>query len=371
MMHVPFYSLTETHEQIKENIFSEIRSVIESGRFILGDKLKTFEEEFSSYTDVRYCSGVGSGLDAITISLLALGIKKGDEVIVSSHTFIATIQAIINTGADPVLIDTNPLTFNIDTKKVEAKITSRTKAILAVHMYGNPCDMIEIVSIADKYSLSIVEDFAQAVGAVHNRKKVGSIGMINATSFYPTKNLGAMGDAGGITTNIADLDRRVKAIRNYGSVEKYIHDSEGMNSRMDEIQSAILSVKLKYLDEWNRERNQIASIYTSHLSEIKDIYIPVSEPDSERVHHLYIIKTERRDQLKHFLKIHGIDTMIHYPVPVHLQKALSSLQHQKGSFPVSEEISLTCLSLPLYNGMEKAKIDYVIQKIKDFYILPH
>jgi len=306
-------------------------------------------------------------LDAIIIALKTLNIGKGDSVIVPSNTYIATWLAVSYVGAEIIPVEPHPKTYNIDPTKIESAIQSNTKVIIPVHLYGQICEMDKIMAIAQKYNLFVIEDNAQAQGTYFKGKISGSWGHINATSFYPGKNLGALGDAGAITTNDEHLAQKAKTIRNYGSQKKYYNEVKGINSRLDELQAAFLKVKLKYLDEWNKERNQIAQWYYDYLKEIDEIILPTIHPDATSNYHLFVIRTPKRNELQEYLHQHQIGTLIHYPVPPHLQEAYKELGYKKGAFPIAEEIADTCLSLPMYPGLSKENVEYIAQTIKNFF----
>ncbi|HVD97451.1 MAG TPA: DegT/DnrJ/EryC1/StrS family aminotransferase [Cytophagaceae bacterium] len=363
---IPFYSFQHQHEQIRHEALKAMEETYDSNWYILGERLKKFEQEFSNYTGVAHTLGVGNGLEAIRIALRALDIKEGDEVIVPANTYIATVLAVTELGASPVLVEPDLSTYNIDTDRIEEKITKKTKAIIPVHLYGLPCEMDVIQYLATKHSLAIIEDNAQAVGAVYKNKKTGSFGTINATSFYPTKTLGALGDGGAITTQDEALAKKVALLRNYGSEKKYYNEIEGYNSRLDEMQAAVLSVKLNYLDQWNNERIRQADYYTQAFSEMENIQPPVYEKEQKHVFHLYVIRSSRRDELMQHLEKNGIQTAIHYPVPAYRQNAYKYLNLQAKDFPITEKIAAECLSLPLYPGLSRAEQDQVIEAIKIF-----
>ncbi|MBQ6478084.1 MAG: DegT/DnrJ/EryC1/StrS family aminotransferase [Erysipelotrichaceae bacterium] len=339
--------------------------VLDSGWYILGKEVKEFEKEFASYIGSKYCAGVASGMDALTIAFRILGIGKNDEVIVCSNAYIACVMGITLNDATPVFVEPDEYD-NLDADKIEEKINAHTRAILAVHLYGQSCDMTKICELARKYNLKVVEDCAQAHGTAWKDKKCGSIGDIACWSFYPTKNLGAFGDGGAITTNDPEYDAQVRVIRNYGSKKlHYENDIIGMNSRLDEMQAGLLRVKLTYLDELNKERNRIAKRY---LTEVQNPLIRplLTRPGSNNVYHQFVIHCAKRDQLMAYLKENGISTIIHYPIPPHLQKAYECLGYQKGDFPIAEKYANEVLSLPMYNGMTSEEIDYVIDKLNHF-----
>jgi dTDP-4-amino-4,6-dideoxygalactose transaminase len=364
---VPFFTPEPLHQQMNDELRMAIDRVIKRNHFILGKELDSFERSFASYTGVDHCVGVNSGLDALIISLEALGVTKGDEVVIPANTFFATALAVIRCGAVPVLVESDERTYNINTRKIEAKITQKTKVIIAVHLYGCACDMEAIRSIAQKYKLYVIEDNAQAQGAILKDVRTGAWGDISATSFYPTKNLGAMGDGGAITTNSKELAEKCQQLRNYGSSEKYRHDEMGCNSRLDEIQAAVLSVKLIRLHDCNEQRIKIAQMYTDGLSDLSAILLPEMRHDHSHVYHIYAICIEQREELQRYLADHSIQTNIHYPTPLHLQPALRGLGYDPGSLPVTERLAKQELSLPVFPGMEHDQIDYVIEKIRKFY----
>jgi dTDP-4-amino-4,6-dideoxygalactose transaminase len=310
---------------------------------------------------------VSNGLDALHLGLRALGIKEGDEIILPSNTYIATVLAVTYVGAKPIFVEPNIDTYNIDVNLIEAAITSKTKAIIPVHLYGQSCEMEALMNIAKKHDLRVIEDNAQSQGSTYLGKYTGSWGDINGTSFYPGKNLGALGDAGALTTNSEELANKVKALRNYGSQKKYYNDLVGYNMRMDELQAALLSVKLKRLNDWTRQRQQIAQIYNETLKDVPNIILPKIAQNATHVYHLYVIRTNERDELQKFLKNRNIGTLIHYPIPPHLQKSYQNLDIKLGSLPIAEEIANTCLSLPLWPGIKSADIQTVATEIKAFF----
>lgn len=342
-------------------------SVFDASQFILGEKVKAFEQEYAKFNDVKYCVGVGNGLDALHLSLKALGVGGGDEVIIPSNTYIATALAVSHCGATPIFVEPRISTYNINPELIKAAITSKSKAIIPVNLYGQACELEEIMKIAKQYNLFVVEDNAQAQGATYNGKKTGSFGDCNATSFYPSKNLGALGDSGAVTTNSDALNEKVSMLHNYGSHKKYYHEVLGYNSRLDELQAALLSIKLKYLEEWNNERIKIAEIYSQLLSGVGDIVLPQLANAATCIYHLYVIRTKKRDALQKFLDENGIGTIIHYPVPPHLQNAYKSLGHKKGDFPIAEEVAETCISLPMFPGINEKDVNEVVTTIKKFY----
>lgn len=365
--HVPFYSFDKINSDIRVEILDSFKSFFDSKSYILGDSLSKFETAYSSFSNTNFCIGISNGLDALTLAIKALNIGKGDEILVPSNTFIASVIAITNSGATPIFVEPDKETYNIDTSLIEQKISSKTKAIMPVHLYGQPCNMTEILLIAKKHDLYIIEDNSQSQGATWNNAITGSMGIINAVSFYPGKNLGAFGDAGAITTNDLDLNIRVRALRNYGSIQKYKHEIIGYNNRLDECQAGFLEIKLNYLKLWNQERNNIANLYKQYLNGVGDIILPKIHPNAHSVFHIYNIRTNYRNELQIFLKKNEIDTLIHYPKAIHLQKCYEYLGYEKGDFPIAEELSLTNLSLPIWPGLEDIKIKYISEKIREFY----
>lgn len=363
-MKIPFLSFEYVNKQIKAEILASFEQFFDSSWYILGESVKKFEHEYAAFNKVTNCVGVSNGLDALHIALKALGITKGDEVIVPSNTYIATLLAISYVGADIVLVEPDHKTYNIDPAKIEAAITSKTKAIMPVHLYGQACDMEAIMAIAQKHKLKVVEDNAQAQGAAFNGKLTGCWGDINGTSFYPGKNLGALGDAGAVTTNDKSLAQQAEVLRNYGSSKKYFNEVIGYNMRLDECQAAFLSVKLKYLNEWTEQRQEIAAWYNNALKDINDIILPFTAKGATHVYHLYVIRTQQRDILQDHLSKNGIGSLIHYPIPPHMQEAYASLGHKKGDFPIAEEIAETCLSLPMFPGMTEEDVAEIAKTIK-------
>ena len=354
------------HAPIKQEIMQVFETFYNSNWYILGDKVKQFEADYAQFNQTEYSVGISNGLDALHIALMALGIGKGDEVIVPSNTYIATALAVSYIGATPVFVEPNIETYNIDPNLIEAAITNNTKAIMPVHLYGQACEMEPIKAIADKHNLYIIEDNAQSQGASYNGKLTGTWGDINGTSFYPGKNLGALGDAGAITTNNAVLAQKAMVLRNYGSQKKYYNEVIGHNMRLDECQAAFLSVKLKYLHEWTKQRQQIAAWYDEALKDIDGIILPKKAERATHVYHLYVIRTSLRDELHAYLNTEGIGTLIHYPIPPHLQQAFGHLGLKKGDFPIAEEIANTCLSLPIWPGMTLDSVSYLSKKIINF-----
>jgi len=368
-MNIPFLSFSDTNKHIRPQVLQAFEQFFDNAWYILGEKLKQFETEYASFNQVEHCVGVSNGLDALHLGLRALNIREGDEVIVPSNTFIATVLAVSYVGATPVFVEPDIHTYNIDPAKIEAAITSRTKAIMPVHLYGQACEMDKIMEIAQERNLFIIEDNAQAQAATFKGKLTGSWGHVSGTSFYPGKNLGALGDAGAITTNDAEIAKRVAIYRNYGSQEKYHNEVIGYNMRLDECQAAILSVKLKYLNKWTEERMQIACWYNNALQGVGDLVLPGVASGASHVYHLYVIRTSRRDALQEHLQKNGIGSLIHYPVPPHLQEAYQNLGYKKGDFPIAEEIANTCLSLPMWPGIKQEMIMNITLKINQFFAI--
>lgn len=366
-MKIPFVSFEETNTVIKKDVLKAFESFFDKQQYILGNEVQAFEDEYASFNKTKHCVGLSNGLDALHVALRALGIGEGDEVIVPSNTYIATVLAVSFVGAKPVFVEPNPLTYNLDVTKIEAAISSSTKCIIPVHLYGQACEMDVIMELAKKYGLFVIEDNAQAQGATYKGSLTGTFGHINATSFYPGKNLGALGDAGAVTTNDEAMASKVRSFRNYGSNKKYYNEVIGYNMRLDELQAAILRVKLPHLSSWTEERRKIAAHYNSFLQAVGDLQLPFIAENSSTVFHLYVIKTKQRDALQAHLAEHGIGTLIHYPVPPHLQQAYEYLGHKKGDYPIAEELAETCLSLPMYIGLKEEQIKKIALTIESFF----
>lgn len=364
---IKFFDFTFMNESVKDEIFNTFESFYDEQSYIMGKGLIDFETSYAQYSKTDFCIGVANGLDAIILCLKVLNIGKNDEVLVPSNTYIATWLAVTSVGAKPIPVEPRISTYNINPENIPCLITNKTKAIIAVNLYGQPCEMDELLSIANKFNLYLIEDNAQSQGATYKNKKTGSFGIINATSFYPGKNLGALGDAGAITTSQFDLYSNVKTLRNYGSNKKYYNEVIGVNSRLDEIQARILQIKLNKLDFWNNERIKIANLYYANLKNIEQIELPIFISDTQHVYHQFVIRTKFRDKLIDFLISKGVSTLIHYPIPPHLQLAYKNLDFKKGDFPVAEEISETCLSLPIYPGLKNDDILYVTESIRSFF----
>lgn len=366
-MNVPYFSFETMHGQIRDEMYQAFGEVYDSLWYILGKRVEAFEAAYAGYNRVRHCVGLSNGLDALHLSLVALGVGAGDEVVVPSNTYIATVLAVSFVGAKPVFAEPDQATYNIDPARIEAALTPRTKAIMPVHLYGQVCNMEAIMSIAGRRGIYVVEDNAQAHGATFQGRPAGSWGHINGTSFYPAKNLGALGDAGAVTTNDERLASEVRVLRNYGSQKKYFNERIGHNMRLDELQAGFLSVKLKHLDRWTTERQALAGLYNKKLAGIGDLVLPYVAHGATHVYHVYMVRTASRDALQAFLSERGIGTLIHYPLPPHLQEAYRDLGLKQGAFPIAEGIARTCLSLPLWPGMSEAQIDYVVGSIKEYY----
>ena len=362
---VPFLDVGQTYSEIKDELDAAYQRVMNSGWYILGEEVAGFEREFAAYCGVKNCVGVGNGLEALQLILRGYGIGAGDEVIVPANTYIATWLAVSNAGARVVPVEPVERTFNIDPSRVEQALTSRTKAILPVHLYGQPADMDLLREIARKHGLKLIEDAAQAHGARYRERRVGNLGDAAGWSFYPTKNLGAYGDAGAVTTNDDELAERIRLLRNYGSKTKYYNEEKGINSRLDELQAALLRVRLRYLDEWNGRRARIAARYLSALRET-DIRLPMVCDGADPVWHLFVIRSKQRDSLQAYLKSHGVNTLVHYPVPPHLQKAYPELEISRGTFPVTEAIHREVLSLPMGPHLSDSDVQRTIDEVKSF-----
>ncbi len=360
---IPIVDLKAQYLEIKDELEAAVKETLAGGRFILGPSVEALEKETAAYCGAAFGVGVASGTDALHLALLALGIGPGDEVITTPFTFIATAEAISYTGATPVFVDIDPATYNLDCGQVEAKITSRTRALLPVHLYGQPADMDDILALAAKYKLSVVEDCAQAVGAQYKGRRVGAFGDAGCFSFFPSKNLGGAGDGGLIVTNDRALADRLKRLRAHGSSRKYFHEEIGYNSRLDEIQAAIIRVKLRYLDKWTLARQSRAALYGELLSSAAGIARPRIAPDRTHVWHQYTIRAANRDEIKDRLAAAGIDSAVHYPVPIHLQPAYAQLAQTAGAFPQSETAAAQVLSLPIYPQLSDADVAAVCKQL--------
>ncbi|MGY3089666.1 dTDP-4-amino-4,6-dideoxygalactose transaminase [Hymenobacter sp. UYAg731] len=365
-MNIPFLNFEPQHAPLRDAMTAAFSHVYDSYWYVLGEEVKQFEREYAAFNQVEHTVGVANGLDALVLALRVLGVGPGDEVIVPSNTYIATWLAVTQVGATPVPVEPDPATSNLDPALIAAALTPRTRAIMPVHLYGQACRMTEIMALAAQHNLYVVEDNAQAQGAAFAGGVTGSFGHLNGTSFYPGKNLGALGDAGAVTTNDADLAHKVQVLRNYGSQQKYYNEVVGYNSRLDELQGALLRVKLPHLPEWTRQRQQVAAWYDQHLAGIANLRLPAVADGATHVYHLYVVHTPQRAALQQHLTAQGIGSMIHYPVPPHLQQAYSALGFAPGSFPIAEELANTCLSLPMWPGMTEAHVAAVADAIRAF-----
>ncbi|MCA9802687.1 MAG: DegT/DnrJ/EryC1/StrS family aminotransferase [Cyanobacteria bacterium HKST-UBA02] len=363
-MEVPFGNLKSHYRQYKTEIDAAVSRVLESGYFVLGPEGQAFEEAFSRYLGGGYTAGCASGTDAIYLALAACGVGPGDEVLVVAHTAVPTICAIAMTGAVPVFVDVRPDGYVMDESDIEGKITEKTRAIIPVHLYGQMADMDTIMTIASRHGLKVVEDCAQCTGARYKGRMAGTIGDYGAWSFYPSKNIGAFGDGGAVSTNSNENHQKLLMLRNYGQSKRYYHDIEGVNSRLDEIQAAILACQLPYIDEWNERRREIAARYDRGLAGY--VETPRVLPDNHHVYHLYVIQTENRDDLIACLLEKGVQALIHYPVPAHLQNAYRHLGYSRGSLPHTEALVDRIVSLPMYPGLTDQEVDFVIECLKEF-----
>lgn len=368
-MRVPMLDLSEQYQTLREDMISVLDEVMGSSRFILGDNVKKLEADVAKYSNTKYAVGVGNGSDAIHIALQAAGVEAGHEVITTPFTFFATAGAIARAGATPVFVDIDPVTFNIDPSKIEAAITDKTKAIIPVHLYGQMADMDPIVEIANKHNLAIVEDAAQAIGSTYKGKSVGELGTAATYSFFPTKNLGAYGDGGMIVTNNDEMAEKMSVIRVHGSKPKYYHHVLGYNSRLDELQAAVLNVKFPHLDKWSEMRQQNAANYTQLLKEqLGDkVVTPVALENRRHVFHQYTIRVEKRDELQAYLKEQGIDTMVYYPLCLHIQPVFKELGYKEGDFPEAEKAAKEAVSLPMFPELKLEQQEYVVSQIAAFY----
>jgi dTDP-3-amino-3,4,6-trideoxy-alpha-D-glucose transaminase len=349
-------------------ILAEIEAIVGGGRFILGQDVERFEAQFAAYCGSAHAVGLGNGTDALALGLKAKGIGPGDEVLLPVNSFVATAEAVVHAGGSPVLVDIDTQTFTMDPAEIERNVTSATKAVMPVHLYGNPADMDEIAAIAARHGLVVFEDAAQAHGARYKGRRVGSLGAFAAFSFYPSKNLSAWGDAGAIVTNDAELAATLRKLRNHGGAAKFEHDLVGYNSRLDSIQAAVLAVKLRHLDEWNERRRELAANYHELLAGIPDVSLPTPRPYAEHVYHLYVIRVPapRRDELRAHLSERGIETGIHYPRPIHLTPAFAFLGFERGRFPAAEKTTDRIISLPMHLSLTEADQEQVARAIREF-----
>ncbi|MFH1314598.1 MAG: DegT/DnrJ/EryC1/StrS family aminotransferase [Candidatus Eisenbacteria bacterium] len=364
---IPFVDLGAQYRATESGVNSAVNKAISDCSYILGPSVEEFEEAFAAFIGVKHAVGVGSGLDALRLALMALDIGPGDEVILPANTYIATALAVSALGARPVLVDCDPKTYNMDTELIERAITSRTRVLIPVHLTGQAADMDRILAIADAHGLKVVEDAAQAHGAVYKGKCCGSMGLAGCFSFYPSKNLGACGDGGIVTTNDDELAARLRCLRNYGQKAKHDHVEKGLNTRLDTMQAAILNVKLPLLAEWNAMRARHAEKYRERLTGVGDITFQAPAPHSTHIYHLFIIETEQRDALAHHLNTLGVQTGIHYPRPIHLQTAYADLGYKEGDFPHTEKCAKRMLSLPMFPQLHEEQIHYVTEQIAQFF----
>ena len=364
-MKVPFLELKPAYDELRDELDAAYHRVMDSGWYLLGNEIESFEAGFAKYCEAKHCVAVGNGLDALHLILRAYDIGAGDEVIVPTNTFIATWLAVSYAGATPVPVEPDPKTFNLDPNRIEAAITPKTKAIMPVHLYGQPADMDPIISIARKHGLKVVEDNAQAQGARYKGRRTGSLGDAAGNSFYPGKNLGAFSDAGAVTTNDGELADRIRTLRNYGSKKKYYNDVKGFNSRLDELQAAFLRVKLKKLDEWNARRRNVAARYLTEWDGTPGLKLPFVPEWAEPVWHLFVVRHPMRDALAQKLTAAGIDTLIHYPVPPHLSGAYADGGWKRGAFPIAEELAQTVLSLPMGPQLATEQVGRVIGETRN------
>jgi len=365
-MKVPFLDLKAAYQELKDELDESLARVIASGWYITGRELEGFETEFASYCGARHCIGVANGLDALHLILRAYEIGEGDEVIVPANTYIATWLAISYAGAVPVPREPDPKTFNLDPSQIESAITPRTRAVIVVHLYGQPAEVNAISAVVAPHGIKIIEDAAQAHGARYNGRRVGTLGDSAGFSLYPGKNLGALGDAGLIVTDDEALAERIRTLRNYGSRTKYHHEAKGFNSRLDELQAALLRVKLRKLDEWNDRRRRVAARYLSELNDLPNLLLPFVSEGAEPVWHQFVVRSRRRNDLKDFLKEEGVETLIHYPIPPHLQTAYREMGFGEGSFPVSEAMHREVLSLPIGPHLSNEEASHVIETLHKF-----
>jgi len=365
-MKVPFVDLQTQFQAIRNEVMPAVESVMARSAFILGDEVDVFERDFAAFCGTSECVGVASGCDALLWGIRACGLGPGDEIITVANTYIATVLAITMAGATPVLVDCLADSYEIDPAAVENAMTDKTKAIIPVHLYGQAADMDAILAIAEKHGLLVIEDAAQAHGSTYKGKPCGSMGAVGCFSFYPGKNLGAYGDGGAIVTNDAEIAEKVRMYRNYGQSKKYYHDIPGWNSRLDTVQAAVLSIKLKQLAAWNDARHENAERYCEGLKDLP-VGLPVEMPDNRHLYHLFVIRTEKRDELLDYLKTKDVFCGIHYPVPIHLQKAYADLGYSKGDFPITEQTSDEILSLPMFPELTEAQVGYVCEQVASFF----
>lgn len=360
---IPLLDLVAQYQSIKSEMDQAVQRVLDSGYFILGEEVSSFEKEMADYLGVNHAIGVASGTDALILALRALDIKEGDEVIIPAYTFFATAGAVLHVGAKPVLVDIDPRTYCLDVEQVAAAVTERTRAVIPVHLYGHPAQMEGLRSLASAHDFSIIEDNAQAIGAEYQGIKAGNLGDVACLSFFPSKNLGAYGDAGMVVTDSAEIADKVRQLRVHGWKKKYYPEILGYNSRLDAMQAAVLRVKLRYLDQWNQRRREIAAIYDQALKDLDWIQAPYTAPDVLPVYHLYILRTEKREQLKEKLTAAGIASGVYYPQPIHITSPCRDLGYEAGDFPVSEKASFETLAIPIYPELTDEQISFIISTL--------
>lgn len=364
-MKVPFLDLNSQYKNIKKEVDTSVSEVISSGMFIMGDQVREFENKMEDYLETTNCVSCANGSDALFMALKTMGIKNGDEVITTPFTFFATAGAIVRAGGTPVFVDIIEDTYNINPDLIEEKITNNTKAILPVHIYGQPADMDKINKIAKKYDLYVLEDACQAIGADYKNKKAGSLADFSAFSFFPTKNLGAYGDGGMVCAKDKKHYEHLKSMRVHGSQKKYYHDFVGINSRLDALQAAVLNIKFQYLEEWNNKRRDLAKEYNKKLQNF--VKVPMEKEDVKHVYHLYSLQTEKRDELQEYLKENNIDTGVYYPLPLHLQKCFENLGYKKGDLPISEKVSKEIISIPIFAEVTDDQVEYMLNTVVSFF----
>ncbi|MFH1374660.1 MAG: DegT/DnrJ/EryC1/StrS family aminotransferase [bacterium] len=365
-MQISYLDLGAQYQSIKSEIDAAIREVIDNSCFGLDPSVSEFEAAFAEFCQAKHCIGVNNGTNALLLALKAVDIGPGDEVVTAANTFVATVAAIVHAGARPVLVDVDPDSRNLDPTLLSLALSRRTKAVIPVHLYGRMADMEAIDRVVNRHDITVIEDAAQAHGADYRGRRAGSVGRATAFSFYPAKNLGAFGEAGAVTTDEAGIDRIVRLLRDHGSSNKYTHELVGYNARMAGIQGAVLKVKLGYLQRWNEDRRRVAGWYRQQLAEVP-VVLPSVDNDCRQVYHLFVIETERRDELQRFLKERGVPSLIHYPVPVHLQPAYAYLDYRRGDFPVAEKLAGEILSLPIYPELTESQVTYVCDQIREFF----
>ena len=366
MLNVKFGDLAREYQDIRDEIDQAVSRVLSRGWFVLGLEVEAFEQAFAQYLGAKYCVGVASGTEAIALALMACDVGPGNEVITVAHTAVPTASAISMVGARPVFVDIHSDSYLMDVNHVEAAITSRTRVILPVHLYGQCVDMDPLLATAHKHGLPVIEDCAQAHGATYKGRKAGTMGLMGAFSFYPSKNLGCYGDGGAVVTGDPALAGKLKMLRNYGQRQRYYHEIRGINSRLDELQASILNVKLRYLDQWNARRREIAGQYTAGLQGLP-LQPPIQMLYGQHVYHLYVIQTSQRDVLHSYLSEHGMQALVHYPVPVHLQPAYTDLGYLSGDLPVTEHVAASVLSLPIYPQLCSTEVESIITSIRKFF----